>query len=302
MSDLAAAPVPEKPSKGRVFLRRLGSTAWLWAIVIPAFCWNRPWLFLLMFVGISIAGLIEFFRLIPDAEMRRFRNLTLPAAAAYGILAFAPDWGWSERWAHSADALALAFFFLAISVDRLRSRFEPFRMSQEIGMTVFGFSYIVILFGFIPRILHLPLEGRAGEPSAHFYVIFLLVVTKFTDMGAYVVGTTLGRHLMVPRISPKKTWEGFAGALVVAQIGSFGCLWLFSDRIPLITPVHAFLLGVVIALFAILGDLVESILKRSAAVKDSGKKMPGIGGILDLMDSIFLTSPAFFVYLCLLLE
>ena len=81
------------------------------------------------------------------------------------------------------------------------------------------------------------------------------------------------------------------------KIFCFGCFYLFSDQIPLILPSHAAILAVVLALVAVVGDLVESILKRSFEAKDSGHVMPGIGGVLDLINSILLTGPVFFVYL-----
>jgi phosphatidate cytidylyltransferase len=106
---------------------------------------------------------------------------------------------------------------------------------------------------------------------------------------------------MIPKISPGKTWQGFGGALLFSQVGALGCYLVFADKIPLITLMHAAILGVALALIAVLGDLVESILKRSLKAKDSGHVMPGIGGVLDLIDSILLTGPVLFVYLLLLL-
>ena len=120
-------------------------------------------------------------------------------------------------------------------------------------------------------------------------------------MGAYLVGSLIGKHKMIPKISPGKTWQGFGGALLFAQLGAFGCLWIFNDKIQLITPVHAAILGLLLGLVAILGDLVESIVKRSLEVKDSGGVFSGIGGVLDLVDSVLLTSPVLFVYLVILL-
>jgi phosphatidate cytidylyltransferase len=286
----------KSPTKGRIFLNRAFSSFWAWALVVVAVTFNNPWLYLGMFGLMVLVGLQEFFKLVPDQGFRRFRWQTFLVSIGYGVLLFATLWG-GERWAVQADGLAIAALAILIAVDRIRFGLDGYRMIDEIAMTMFGFVYVVILFGFVPKILHLPLVSTGGENSARFYIVFLLVVTKFTDMGAYLVGSVIGKHKMVPKISPGKTWEGFAGALFFAVLGSLGCFYLFAKQIPLISLSHTIVLAVVLALVAVVGDLVESILKRSFAAKDSGSMMPGIGGVLDLIDSILLTGPVFFVYL-----
>jgi hypothetical protein len=120
-------------------------------------------------------------------------------------------------------------------------------------------------------------------------VLWLVVVTKFSDMGAYLVGSLIGRHPMVPHISPKKTWEGFFGALIFSTGGACGLLALMPEKLACFAQKDALILGPVLGFAAIIGDLAESIVKRSAEVKDSGRFLPGIGGALDLIDSILFT-------------
>ena len=127
----------------------------------------------------------------------------------------------------------------------------------------------------------------------------MLVVTKFTDMGAYITGTLIGKHKMIPHISPGKTWQGFGGAIFFAVLGGFIVYWLFPDgRSAMLTPLahhrprHRAGAG-----WPIVGDLAESVLKRSLEVKDSGNFLPGIGGALDLIDSLLFTGPIFYFYL-----
>ena len=131
----------------------------------------------------------------------------------------------------------------------------------------------------------------------HLYVLWLIVVTKFSDMGAYVAGSLFGKHPLVPHISPKKTWEGFFGALVFSTAGACGLLAIMHKQLAYLTQSHAVILGLVLGFAAIIGDLAESIIKRSADVKDSGRFLPGIGGALDLIDSILFTAPLLFFYL-----
>jgi phosphatidate cytidylyltransferase len=130
----------------------------------------------------------------------------------------------------------------------------------------------------------------------------LIAVTKFSDMGAYLTGSAIGRHMMVPQISAKKTWEGFAGALVFALFCSLALFKLMPGHLALLNWTHATILGLLLGFAAVIGDLAESIIKRSTGVKDSGNLLPGIGGALDLIDSLLFTAPLLFFYLRLVIR
>ena len=128
-------------------------------------------------------------------------------------------------------------------------------------------------------------------------MLFLVLVTKFSDMGAYLTGSLIGKHQLVPHISPKKTWEGFFGALAFSVGGGCGLVALMPQKLALISYTHAIVLGLVLGLAAVIGDLAESLIKRSCGVKDSGRFLPGIGGALDLIDSILFTAPMMYFYM-----
>ena len=149
-------------------------------------------------------------------------------------------------------------------------------------------------------ILCLPVGDDSGRSTADWYVLFLVIVTKLTDTGAYCVGSLIGRHKCIPRISPGKTWEGLGGGLLFAFVGSFACRALFPDHLAALGSTF-WLVGITfsISVAAVLGDLSESILKRTLEIKDSGRIMPGIGGVLDLIDSLLLTAPVLYLYLIL---
>jgi phosphatidate cytidylyltransferase len=102
---------------------------------------------------------------------------------------------------------------------------------------------------------------------------------------------------MIPRISPGKTWEGFGGAIVVSTGASLAFAHFAHSHLKEVTPVHAIILGVVLSVAAVIGDLIESLFKREAGVKDSGRFFPGIGGILDLLDSLLFNAPLMYLYL-----
>ncbi|RYD37636.1 MAG: CDP-archaeol synthase [Verrucomicrobiaceae bacterium] len=134
--------------------------------------------------------------------------------------------------------------------------------------------------------------------SGAFLLLWLLAVTKFTDMGAYIVGSMIGRHKMIPHVSPGKTWEGFGGALLFSQLAACGLYALFPEHLAVFKSWgHVIFLGFLLSILAVIGDLAESVFKRSINAKDSGRMLPGIGGSLDLIDSICFTAPALYFYL-----
>jgi len=300
MTDHPSAPSPASPapaSKARTFLNRSISTVILVALITLAFWLSQPWILFALFAILSLGALSEYFRLFSDPGFRRFQIQTFGVAIAYLALLFGPHWGFEKQWHGELDGLAIAALMILMVLFRVRHPLEGFRSLDEISATLLGFVYCVILFAFIPKIFLLPVETAQGLPAASFYLIHLVAVTKMTDTGAYLVGSLIGKQKLVPHVSPGKTWQGFWGSLVFAVGGSYAAWWLLGDRVPLLDVVSAGILGLVLALVAVLGDLAESIMKRSLAVKDSGHVMPGIGGFLDLIDSIIFTAPVYYFFL-----
>lgn len=127
----------------------------------------------------------------------------------------------------------------------------------------------------------------------------MFILIWLSDTGAFIVGSLFGKHRLFPRLSPKKSWEGFIGGLVFCIGAAIGMHYMFEH------PVHfadnglwiMIGFGIIIPIFATLGDLVESMIKRAVGVKDSGKLLPGHGGMLDRIDSLLLVAPATFLYL-----
>lgn len=157
----------------------------------------------------------------------------------------------------------------------------------DTAVVAFGAFYVAWLLG------HLILIDRLA--NGPFLIFFLFLVTWANDTAAYYVGTLLGRHPLAPAISPKKTWEGAVGGLLGSVSAAFACRAWFMDSLSLNETAW---LGLMIGLAAPLGDLCESALKRSASVKESGRIIPGHGGMLDRVDSLIFTTPVF--YYCLL--
>jgi len=160
-----------------------------------------------------------------------------------------------------------------------------------ISTTLFGLMYVPWLLNFIQKINFFP--GVEG----HYYLLYFVVITKFSDTGAYSVGSLIGKHKMIPRLSPGKTWEGFGGAILVSTLVSLLFVHFLGHKLAGMNWLHATVLGVVLGIGAVIGDLIESLFKREAGVKDSGKFFPGIGGILDLLDSLLFNAPIMYLYL-----
>jgi phosphatidate cytidylyltransferase len=185
----------------------------------------------------------------------------------------------------------LILFVLGLCVRQFVSRTNTAGL-LAISTTLFGLMYVPWLLNFIAKI-NFFFPGVEG----HYYLLYFVLITKFSDTGAYSVGSLIGKHKMIPRISPGKTWEGFGGAIVVSTIASVIFVHFFSAYMPGMNRMHAIILGIILSISAVIGDLIESLFKREAGVKDSGRFFPGIGGILDLLDSLLFNAPIMYLYL-----
>jgi phosphatidate cytidylyltransferase len=282
------------------FLRRLiGATA-MWTIaLIVVFAGYEPAFFVLI-TTLGLAGLWEYFQMIEKSGMRCFKAFGMCCGAAYfiGSFLFFRAHGFGAD--YDFETLVVIVFLFGVFA---RQMFRPITKQaplETMAYTLFGLLYVSWLFNFLTKIIYIFPRAADGHPTGQFYVLYLVIVTKFSDMGAYLVGSRIGRHLMVPHISPAKTWEGFVGSLGFAILGSLLSLLILPNQLSALNWLHGLLLGLLIGLAAVVGDLGESILKRSTGVKDSGSALPGIGGVLDLIDSLLFTGPLLYFYLRLL--
>ncbi len=130
-------------------------------------------------------------------------------------------------------------------------------------------------------------------------VMLMFVMIWLNDTGAFLVGCSIGRHRLFPRLSPKKSWEGFFGGMVFCVAAGVLAPVIFGESFRYYSPICLGLLGVVVSVMSTWGDLFESMIKRHAGVKDSGKLIPGHGGILDRIDSLLFVAPATLLFLCI---
>ncbi len=294
-------PKPPPPSKALVFARRTGSTLVLWALVSWIFC-SRNSLGFLGFIGIlMLIATVEYFRMLQTSGIKCFPRFGILLAAAYCGALHAPYLSGHQPLPY-LDGLAVFIAIVGSFTLQLRYPILGRESLLAVAANVLGFIYIPLLFNFATRLVFLlpdagVADGKVGVQGA-FLLLWLLAVTKFTDMGAYITGSMIGRHKMIPHVSPGKTWEGFGGALVFSQLAGCGLYALFPEQLAIFGNwSHVVILSFLLSILAVIGDLAESIIKRALDAKDSGQMLPGIGGSLDLIDSVCFTAPALFFYL-----
>ena len=288
---MAATPTPPATSKAIVFARRSASTVALWGLVSGIFISRWSWACLGLIGVLAVIATVEYFRMLRAAEVRCFPRFGILLALGYcGTL-------------HAYFIKGTLFIAIAGAFTlQLRHEIRGVESLLAVAANVLGFIYIAFLFNFAARITFMvpgwnASPGTVAEPGA-FLLLWLLAVTKFTDMGAYVTGSLIGRRKMIPHVSPGKTWEGLGGALIFSQLAGCGLYAAFPTQLEVFGNYgHVIALGFLLALLAVVGDLAESIVKRALHAKDSGRMLPGIGGSLDLIDSICFTAPALYFYL-----
>lgn len=296
-SDTAGAPAA--PSKLQTFLQRLVSTIVLWALVLGAlFSGNRTVADLALLVVLNVIcffALLEFGDLILARGGKFFRTYALTGGVCYLGISW---WAQSGRPPFDGDVLyrlaldgplsgAIVFGLL---VRRLFWK-DTVGGTAAIGATLLGMVYVPWLLNYLQRCYFL------GGADGSWWLLYFILVTKASDMGAYALGSLIGRHKMIPRVSPGKTWEGFGGAILASTAVSLVFAHFAQGHLAGMTVTHAAALGVLLGVGAVAGDLIESLFKREAGVKDSGRYFPGIGGVLDLVDSLLFNAPIMYAYL-----
>ena len=289
-------PLSSPPSKARTFVRRTASTLFLWVLVCAVFFSMKPVAYLALVGTLGIISMVEYFRMLKAADIKCFPRFGMLLAVVYSGLLYTLILKGYKVLPPDIDALAIAIAIGGAFTLQLRYSIKGSEALLAVAANLLGFVYVIFLFNFAARVTFI-VPGDAAVPGA-FVLLWLLAVTKFTDMGAYITGSMIGRHKMIPHVSPGKTWEGFVGALFFAQLAGCGLYALFPQHLSIFHSWgHVISLGFLLAVLAVIGDLAESVVKRALGAKDSGNMLPGIGGGLDLIDSICFTAPALYFYL-----
>jgi len=286
-------------TKGQIFFRRLGSFVVLWAIMLAClFSPGSPFtraLFLVIILLLAGTGLMEFYGMVERRGVQCYKYCGLIGAVLLITGTFLNLIGALGRHDSPArvndfETVFVILFVLGLCVRQFVSKTNTTGIAS-ISTTLFGLMYVPWLLNFIQKINFFP------NVKGQYYLLFFVLITKFSDTGAYLVGSLIGKHKMIPRISPGKTWEGFGGAIVVSTGASLAFTYFARLKMPEMNAMHAVILGVLLSTAAVIGDLIESLFKREAGLKDSGKFFPGIGGMLDLLDSVLFNAPIMYLYL-----
>lgn len=188
--------------------------------------------------------------------------------------------------------LALGWVAALLSLLRNPGETKPWMLRTP---TLFGLLYVPFLLSFLTAFVG---WGRPGSPDGLWLGIWVIAVTKFTDVGGLLLGVPFGRHKIAPNVSPAKSWEGaIGGAILACGVGALGAWALTAWTSVEFHPARGALYALPLAALSLPSDLVESHLKRRAGVKDSGSTIPGIGGALDLIDSLLLVAPVAYLLL-----
>src|SRR3989475_9656070 len=223
MSDAPGPTPPPGPSKAKVFARRLVSSIVLWAIIVGAlFSSNKllsDYVFVIIIGLLAVAGLAEFYGLVEKRDLVCFKGWGIFSGLLLMVGTFlhltgrlGPNYGTPSR-VNDFETSFLILFVLGLCLRQFFSRSNTAGI-LAISTTLFGLMYVPWLLNFIQKINFFP--GVDG----HYYLLYFVLITKFSDTGAYSVGSLIGRHKMIPRISPGKTWEGFAGAILFSMVAS----------------------------------------------------------------------------------
>lgn len=240
---------------------------------------------LLVVLSLILLGLWEFFTMIEKKGVSLFKYFGLLLGALIPIsyyfqLVVTPQ---------IQLLLMLLGLFMLFVLELTRK--ETQQVVLSISATVFGVFYIAWCFSFIVKIRNLD--------NGLFLLGFLILVTKAQDMGAYFLGKKFGKRPFLAHVSPNKTLEGALGGILASIVFAIVSGMFLTPDLLL---VHRFFLGVILGIVSQLGDLFESLIKRDTGVKDSGTIIPGMGGVLDVIDSLIFAIPVFYFYVTMVLS
>lgn len=236
--------------------------------------------FAIFFLILSLLCLDEFYRLVRTDVLR-------PQRVTGGLLGFSVIASVLYKIMYGDTRYLLLIVPLAVAVfifELYRKSAKPF---HNIAFTFSGIILTIVPFGFYAGIGFIE-----GIYNYHYSLGFLILLWS-SDTGAYLFGRSLGKNKLFERHSPKKTWEGFFGGMIVSLLAAF----ILSTQFTGISYIHWAVMSLIIVTGGTLGDLCESMLKRSFDVKDSGSLLPGHGGVLDRFDGLFIAAPLVYVYL-----
>lgn len=250
------------------------------------------WVFILVLLALTIGGLYEFFYLLKKKGFPIYSYTGILIGILIPISIFLQFELTDKR-----ELLFMVLLLLLIFILQFMRR-DNANAVIGISTTLFGILYVSWLFSFLIKIRYLMPEVELAGVKL---LGFILLVTKCGDMGALLIGSKFGKHPLFPRVSPNKTVEGCIGSFLCSVLAAIFAANLIPAQLNL-SIVHVALMGFFFGGLGQLGDLSESLIKRDLNVKDSGKMLPALGGVLDSIDSILFSAPAFYFYISWILS
>lgn len=275
-------------------LSRILSTLVLWTLLIGSLWFFGAHAAVALVTVVAALALHEFYGMTARMGARPFRWMGLGFSVLITAVPYYLSYFLDEP--DFINDLPTGFLVLALLVSCIRvlGERDATNRVETIAATTLGLLYIPFMLHFLVAILM-----RNGSGSDNLLLcVWTVAVSKFCDVGALLSGLAFGRHQMAPLISPKKTWEGAVGGVLVSAGVGAGIAYYAADLEPgSLLPLQAAVVAMILAIITIVSDLIESVIKRRADTKDTGALIPGIGGALDLADSLILTAPvAYFIF------
>ena len=258
-------------------------TAAVFVAVLLGCTFYSPISFSILFLFVTILGLWEFYTLAEKGGSQPQKVMGTIIGAVFYISNAMICMGYFDK---RILILNLPLIFLIFIIELYSKAQDPFK---NIAYTLMGIVYVALPFSILN---YMSWQTGTYNYQLLFGIFFIL---WSNDSGAYLVGSSIGKHKLFLRVSPGKTWEGSIGGAIVSYIVTF----IISGWYTSVSRVDWMLIATIVIVFGTLGDLVKSIYKRSLNVKDSGNILPGHGGILDRFDSLIMSTPFVFTYLCL---
>ena len=238
--------------------------------------------FYIFFFIVLVLGLKEFYQLAEKKDI--IPHKTLGFIMSFGLYISSYLIYVNEKMSLFILNIILALAFLLFAVELFRIKGISF---VNIGITILGVVYVAL-----PLSLLTFLAFDASNQYSYNLILSLFILVWLSDVGGYFAGVNFGKHKLLERISPKKTWEGVAGGLLLCIIGSY----ILSQFFQIMNIYMWLVFGVLVCVSSVIGDLIESMIKRSANTKDSGNILPGHGGILDRFDSVLFAIPVVYIF------
>ena len=276
--------------------KRIFSTLALWAVLFLAIYYGGVYGFFVLILVLSMLSLREICALLRHCG---FKPADIFVQTGGLLIICAPMAAHIAGCnVHAIGSATLGLLMVALGIWCLKRPFDSF-IEKSVIPTFLALALVPFMLQWLVVIA---LKFSYSEYSGVLIALWAIAAAKFTDVGGYAVGSAFGRHALAPNISPNKSWEGFIGGLLSSMAVSILFVWGFGKMLPdsfgIWTAAFA---SVPIGAAGLFSDLLESVLKRRAGQKDSGAVIPGIGGALDLSDSMLLSAPVAYIILTVIL-